>query len=246
MYQHFREIEWFPSKQHILGTLPHAFYEKYPTTVALLAIFIETPSDLMLQSISWSNYKHHNTLKILVACTPNGSISYVSPAYLGSVSDPAITKDCGFLDKLTNMQGTSVMADQGFTIRESLRALGIDLNLPPFMEGRQQLSAIDVQQGRSIASLRIHVERAIGRIKQYKIMKKVFPLKMARLANQIVSVSAYLSNFNVCLVPPPTDEPDAAGEDVHVDTDKEEDYDGDISETSSMDTCGITLDDEII
>ena len=106
LYQQLREIEWFPSKEQVLGTLPHAFYEKYPTTVALLdatEIFIETPSDLMLQSTSWSNYKHHTTLKILVACTPNGSISYVSPAYLGSVSDPAITKDCGFLDKLIDM-----------------------------------------------------------------------------------------------------------------------------------------------
>ena len=164
-------VEWFRSKEQVLGTLPHA---KYPTTVALLdatEIFIETPSDLMLQSTSWSNYKHHSTLKILIACTPNGSISYVSPAYLGSVSDSAITKDCGFLDKLIDMQGASVMADRGFTICESLRALGIDLNLPPFMEGRGQLSAADVQEGRSIASLRIHVERAIGRIKQYKIMK---------------------------------------------------------------------------
>ena len=150
MYQQLREIEWFPSKEQVLGTLPHAFYEKYPTTVALLdatKIFIETPSDLMLQSTSWSNYKHHNTLKILIACTPNGSISYVSPAYLGSVSDPALTKDCGFLDKLTDMQGTSVMADRGFTIRDSLHTLGVDLNLPPFMGGRGQLSAADVQEG---------------------------------------------------------------------------------------------------
>ena len=95
------------------------------------------------------------------------------------MSDPALTKDCGFLDKLTYMPGTSVMADRGFTIRDSLHTLGVDLNLPPFMGGRDQLSAADVQEGRAIASLRIHVERAIERIKQYKIMKGVFPLKMA-------------------------------------------------------------------
>lgn len=59
------EIEWFPPKEQVLGTLPHAFHEEYPTTIALLdatEIFIETPSDLMLQSTSWSNY---NTIILL-------------------------------------------------------------------------------------------------------------------------------------------------------------------------------------
>ena len=48
------------------------------------------------------------------------------------------------------------MADRGFTIKESLSRLNIELNLPPFMEGRGQLPPEEMQQGRSIASLRIH------------------------------------------------------------------------------------------
>lgn len=152
---------WFPNKEQVLLTLPSTFRQKYPTTVAILdasEVFIETPSDLMLQSTSWSSYKHHNTLKFLVVCTPNGAISYISPAYLGSVSDPALTEDCGFLEKLDGMNGMSVMADRGFTIAESLQRYGVELNLPPFMEGRAQLPAEEVQIGRTIASLRIHVE----------------------------------------------------------------------------------------
>lgn len=160
------------------------------------------------------------------------------------MSDPAITSDSGFLDKLTNMQGTSVMADRGFTIWDNLKALGIDLNLPPFMEGRGQLSAVDVQEGRSIASLRIHVERAIGRIKHFKIMKGVFPLKMVRLTNPIVHVCAYLSNFNTSLVQPPTNEPVDDDESINQEISQDEDYDGDISENSGVD-CALTLDDLI-
>ena len=204
MYQQLREIDWFPCKEQILLTLPSAFREKYPTTVAIIdasEVFIETPSDLMLQSTSWSSYKHHNTLKFLVACTPNGAICYISPVYLGSVSDPALTKDCGFLTKLKEMTGLSIMADRGFTIRESLEKYGVQLNLPPFMEGRGQLPAEEVQIGRTIASVRIHVERAIGRMKQFKMLKGVFPLKMARLANQVITVCALLTNFQGALVP---------------------------------------------
>lgn len=186
------------------GTLPHAFRQRYPTTLAIIdasEVFVETPSDLMLQSTAWSNYKHHNTFKFLVACTPNGAISFISPLYLGSVSDPALTKDCGFIEKLNGMSGISIMADRGFTVKEELSKIGVELNLPPFMEGRGQLPADEMQHGRSIASLRIHVERAIGWMKLYKILTGVFPLKMSRIVNQIVCICAYLSNFHPALVP---------------------------------------------
>ena len=206
LYQELREIEWFPSKDQVAGTLPFSFRERYPTTVSIIdasEVFIQTPPDLMLQSTAWSNYKHHNTMTFLVACTPNGAISFISQMFLGSVSDPVLTQNCGFFNKLDGMSGVSVMADRGFTVKEALAKLGVELNLPPFMEGRTQLPADEMERGRSIASLRIHVERAIGRMKHYKILTGVFPLKMARLANQIVSVCAYLSNFQPALVPPP-------------------------------------------
>ena len=74
------------------------------------------------------------------------------------------------------------MADRGFTIKDILKVLNIDLNLPPFMERRQQLPLLEVQEGRKISSLRIHVERAIGRIKIFEICKGTIPISMARLA----------------------------------------------------------------
>lgn len=142
-------------------------------------------------------------MKFLVACTPNGAILFISQVFLGSVSDPVLTQNCGFFDKLDGMSGVSVMTDRGFTVKEALAKLGVELNLPPFMKGRTQLPADEMERGRSITSLRIHVERAIGRMKHSKILTGVFLLKMARLANQIVSVCAYLSNFQPALVPPP-------------------------------------------
>ena len=57
------------------------------------------------------------------------------------------------------------MADRGFTIKDMLRDRGAELNLPPFLEGRKVFPADEVSRGHSIAFLRIHVERAIGRMK---------------------------------------------------------------------------------
>ena len=210
LFHQLNELNWYPSTDQVKGTMPTVFQEKYPSTVAIIdasEIFIETPSDLVLQSSSWSNYKHHNTAKFLVACTPNGAISFISPVYLGSISDPELTKFSGFLEKV--QPGVSIMADRGFTIKDLLAAVGADLNLPPFLRGKKQLSAEEVAEGRSIASLRIHVERAIGRMKHYRILTGTIRLKMSRVLDQIVTVCAYLSIFNPALVPKPKDASDS-------------------------------------
>ena len=204
LYQHLKEIDWVPTVHQVSGTLPTIFRERFPNTYAIIdasEVFMETPSDLHMQSSTWSSYKHHNTMKFLAACTPNGAISYISPVYVGSISDVELTRTCGFLEILADKPGVTIMADRGFTIKDVLKELGIDLNIPPFLEGRHQLPAEEVEKGRKIASLRIHVERAIGRLKNYNILKQTIPISMARLTNQIVCVCAFLSNFQPALVP---------------------------------------------
>ena len=83
------------------------------------------------------------------------------------------------------------------------------------MEGRQQLTAQEVRAGREIASLHIHVQRAIGRMKNFTILSGTIPISLTRLANQIVFVCACLTNFQPALVPPPIND---------VDTDVEDDF----------------------
>ena len=60
-------------------------------------IFTETPKNLELQSATWSDYKHHNTLKFLVCVAPNSAITFISKAYTGRISDKAITLKSEFL-----------------------------------------------------------------------------------------------------------------------------------------------------
>lgn len=86
LYQQLKEINWMPDVDQVATTLPTSFRNKYQTTYAIIdatEILLETPSDLHLQSSTWSSYKSHNTGEILIKCTPNGSISYVSPMYVG-------------------------------------------------------------------------------------------------------------------------------------------------------------------
>ena len=168
-------------------TLPHIFRDKYATTY-----------DLQLQSSTWSNYKHHNTAKFL-GCTPNGAVSFVSSLHVGSISDVELTKESGLLQVLEGKNNISVMA---FTIRDQLETIGVELNMPPFMEGRTQLSADEVLSGRKIASVHVHVERVIGRVKNFSILKDTLPITLSRIANQIVCVCCWLVNFQPVLLPP--------------------------------------------
>eukprot|EP00731_Ephydatia_muelleri_P026308 Em0018g408a len=114
LYHHIKELDWMPSVQQVAGTLSCVFKEKFPNTFAIIdgsEIFIETPTDLQMQLSTWSQYKHHNTAKFLIACTPNGAVSYVSPLYVGSISDVELTRISGFLTKLEDKPGISIMAD---------------------------------------------------------------------------------------------------------------------------------------
>ena len=234
LYNHLKEIDWMPSVQQVSGTLPSAFDDKYPSTYAIIdgsEIFLETPSDLHMQSSTWSNYKHHNTAKFLIACTPNGCISYIFALYVGSISDLEPTNASGFLTKLEDIPGISIMADRGFNIKYLLQEINAGFNIPPFLNGKQQLTADEVQEGRRIASSRIIVERAIGRIKSFTILKHTLPISLARISNQIVFVCAFLTNFKPVLVPSrinqSTNEVDKYFEDIDSDESKEEYSDSD-------------------
>lgn len=85
--------------------------EKYPITYAIIdrsEIFIEKSSDLHMQSSMWSQYKHHNTIKFLVGCTPNGAICYISQVFVGSISDVELTRVSGFLEALKDKPGVAI------------------------------------------------------------------------------------------------------------------------------------------
>ena len=77
---------------------------------------------------------------------------------------------------------------------------GILLNIPPFRIGYHRLSAAETITTRRIASLRIHVERAIGRIKNIKLFACPIPLSMVSVVDQAFYVCCMLTKFQSPLV----------------------------------------------
>ena len=100
---------------------------------------------------------------------PSGAVIFVSQLYDGSISDKQIVKRSGFLKKELWSDGDSVMADRSFTVYNKLARADVSLNIPAFLGGRDYLTKAEVKASQT--SVRIHVEKAIQRIKTYSIIR---------------------------------------------------------------------------
>ena len=202
MYYRFKELEVFPDRQIVELHKPACFKNKYKGTTVIIdatEIYIEKPSNPEAQQVTFSTYKNSNTLKALVGITPSGSVCFISDLYGGSISDKEITSKSGFINKL--QRSDEVMADRGFNIQEMLASKGVRVNVPPFMNQSGQFTEQEMLATRRIATLRIHVERAIERIKNYHILDFI-PTTLCKsgLIDMIFFVCAMLTNFMPPLV----------------------------------------------
>ena len=194
-----RNLIIWPSKGQIFATLPDAFKRLYPkvrTVIDCTEVFVETPSSLEVQAILWSDYKHNCTIKFLVAITPNGAISWVSPCYGGRTSDVHIVRNSGFLDLLEPYD--TIMADRGFKIKSDLLMKRCFLAIPPSAARGTQMTQPDIRTTNRVANVRIFVEKAIARVKWFHILKREMSLLEMPLVDDIVITCCALVN----LLPP--------------------------------------------
>ena len=200
LYHKCKEVDTWPSRNRVNHYMASCFKEDYPSTRCLIdatEIFIEQPSSPTAQQLTFSNYKNHNTFKALIGITPSGAISYISSLYGGCISDRQLTILCCILDRLE--PGDLIMAGKGFLIADLLQPIGVSLNIPP-LKLSEQFSEAEMLETRRIARVRINVERAIGRVKTFRILSSPIPNTMAEIADQIFFVCSILTNFRNKLV----------------------------------------------
>ena len=82
----FPLISW-PEREQLWGTVPqcfmYSFGKKVTVVVDCFEVFVEKPTNLLARAQTFSIYKHHNTIKLLIGITPQGTVPYVSEAWGG-------------------------------------------------------------------------------------------------------------------------------------------------------------------
>ncbi|KAG8171440.1 hypothetical protein JTE90_006847 [Oedothorax gibbosus] len=124
------------------------------------------PFNVVEQQLTFSHYKNSNTLKALIGIAPSGGVTFISDLYCGSISDKEFFKRSGLLQLLE--KGDIVLADKGFRIEEELIEAEIGLMQPLFLKEKIQFTIEERSKNKLVSCLRVHVERAISRIKTWK------------------------------------------------------------------------------
>ena len=75
-----------------------------------------------------------------------------------------------FTPDLSFKAGDGLMVDKGFLIEKDVNELGLNLNIPPIAKSNSQMPATDVEMTKKKAKHRVHVERAIAKVKKFKIV----------------------------------------------------------------------------
>lgn len=195
----FLAIEWEclvfpPTKEEVQETLPKAFLNTPHVRYIIdgTEVFCQGSGDFYLQVLLWSNYKHHHTAKFLIGIAPNGFISFVSKAYGGRITDKEIVKTSGFYDILEHYD--EVMADKGFPIQMELNGKLCTLRMPKGRRGIDQFSKEDIDQIQKVANTRIHVERAIKRIKTFALLQGEVSFSVLPQMSDIMVICAAICN----------------------------------------------------
>ena len=175
-----------------------SFKNTYPNTRCILdcdELVCQSLSLLKAQSSLDLFYKHHVTYKGLVGISPSGAIIFISQLYDSSISDKEIVARSGILDPRFWEEGDSCMVDRGFTIAGDLKALNVELNIPAFLSGRDQLMKAEAKESQSITSVCIHVEHAIQKIKTFELIRNNILLAFHGSINQLWTATCLLCNF---------------------------------------------------
>ena len=198
-----------PTLAQLQDATPQEYQRVYQTDKLVMIIdgkelFIEKPAEPQAQRATWSEYKHNNTVKVLVAISPGGAALWCSDAYPGRIDDTSIVKVSGILKWLE--KGECVAADRGFEgAARALLLQGNQLVHPAkrrvgkrrpdgSREPAPNFTADEADDTSAQANLRIHVERAIANACKFNLVAQTFPLDRVDLIGRIFRVVFLVAN----------------------------------------------------
>ena len=88
------------------------------------------------------------------------------------------------------------MSDRGFSVQDYCAVKGVYLNRPA-QKANGTFSHSEIASNFDIASTRIHVERFIGRVRDWSILNAVWPLQRMDLLSSTWQALCHVVNFTM-------------------------------------------------
>ena len=197
----FKQFLYWPTAVNIKRNLPPVFtcnrdYANVQSIIDAFEIEIEKPKKPIDQALTWSQYKQCNTIKYLIGATPDGFINFISEGYGGRISDMNLVEQSGFLEVVP--ENATILADRGFKHLEThLLQKSVKVLRPPTVTKDRKMTKSEVLDTKVIASLRIHIERVIRRVRLFKLLKPhaVVNNKLVNVLDDAVIVACGLINL---------------------------------------------------
>ena len=201
IFKKISNINIWPTREQNNNFMPFIFMKYFPKCRVIIdttEFEIQKPSNPKVQQLTFSNYKNRNTVKCLVGISPSGGISFISEAWGGSISDKEIFFKSGLLELLE--EGDVVLADRGFLIEKEIEEKGCRLVRPLFLKDKIQFNLTERKHNKKVSRHRVHVERAILRIKNFSFFSQTINNHSLHSISQLIYIIAFFSNFGNPLI----------------------------------------------
>ena len=180
----FNQLDQRPDQLFMQKKMPEIFIRTGHGSTDLVLDATEfkfqNASNFDISTLMFSHYKNTTTGKALIGISPHGMGMVFSEIYPGSISDTEITEKTDILSYVS--EDHEIMTDRGFAIQDLCAIKGISLNRPKQKDAESnQFTQGEIHRNFDIAATRIHVERYIGRVRNWKILNRVWPLNRADL-----------------------------------------------------------------
>ena len=135
LYHRFKDLKkvMFPDRDALQHLKPKVFkyFKSIRCSVDYTEFFFEVPRNYAQQGNIYSAYKHHTTMKCLIAVNPNKAACFTSDLYEGSIDDVTLFSQCAILNYINI--GDSLLVDKGFTIQDLLTPRQATVFTSPFL-----------------------------------------------------------------------------------------------------------------
>ena len=203
----FNEIDLKPEDGFLIKKMPDIFVKTghglTDMVIDCTEFKFQHATNFELNSLMFSNYKNTVTGKALIGISAHGSGLLFSDIYPGSISDSRITEETAVLDWIQPEH--ELMSDRGFAVQDYCAVKGVYLNRPA-QKSTDGFSHADIASNFDIASTRIHVERFIGRVRDWTILNAVWPLQRMDILSSTWQALCHIVNLTMSPIGPKEDE----------------------------------------